>query len=677
MENQQFHARLTIDQDKLDRLNRIMNTKPTDFGAYSEEMWSLIEDVEYHIGRTGSSFYSNVMDFPDGKSIKLEVCAPETRDSFAYAKATLYDIEDKTISTKISHQLDGAWLLTDKDKGRLYTVDVQPERMREQADEPIGFHAIMTVEPEKLARMNRIMAFEQIDHYESWGNLDMNDPDVREFAEICNTDQEFLFKQEVPFSNGYHAEVVILPPENIDYKAYAQAYLYDDKGVEIDYTDTYSELDEGFDFRDEDGNTYIIEVEEKERTTDKTMCKAYSEHKGSFKFNASLPIAPEELAHMNRLMIFEPTDYVEEGDEECLHNIKDPAVDEFLDSAGAADPLYSEEVAFPNGNTAVLSVFPPEDEHGYAYAEATLFDKNQDVIDRTEDRCQLNGRWELTDGENTYTIDAKEKKREIDRSPMGERLSSLRQKVFQVLKAPVYTSDEEERRRAYALLMHDLPEALSGIKQEFSEHSLKMPINERMGDYLCTGHLDGQPFGTKAQEEAKKLVPALYAFSKKMETVHKTLLASASEPSRVSSVPPDMIQYTDAATELQKATPQFLRSHLRIEGSPFPYPEKEWTIYQEATKSIDYLRGNSCRIGKETLAERTMRKVYSAHKDTVDYEKLNEETVAKLVEKGASEKTIRDVAEIAKTINPSIQDTKAYVKHLTDRAKARGSLNRA
>lgn len=158
-----------------------------------------------------------------------------------------------------------------------------------------------------------------------------------------------------------------------------------------------------------------------------------------------------------------------------------------------------------------------------------------------------------------------------------------------------------------------------------------------------------------------------------MATVEETFLKAKGTNLPDGCVPPDVIQYKDAVMELRKAAPTILRDHLFVadfsrEKEHFLQDNLERS-YREAVKNINFLRGNTPLKGKESLAEKTMRKVYSEHKDTVDYDKLNQETVARLIKKGASDKTIREVAEIAKILNPTIQDTKAYAKALTAQAK--------
>lgn len=67
----------------------------------------------------------------------------------------------------------------------------------------------------------------------------------------------------------------------------------------------------------------------------------------------------------------------------------------------------------------------------------------------------------------------------------------------------------------------------------------------------------------------------------------------------------------------------------------------------------------------ESLAEKTMREVYSAHRDIVDYDRLNKVAAARLVEKGAGDKAIREVAKIAGTFDWRITDTRAYARTLS------------
>lgn len=93
-------------------------------------------------------------------------------------------------------------------------------------------------------------------------------------------------------------------------------------------------------------------------------------------------------------------------------------------------------------------------------------------------------------------------------------------------------------------------------------------------------------------------------------------------------------------------------------------------LNSEQSTKLNILRGRLEPEGKESLAEKTMREVYTSDASASSYDDLNTRAVAKLQQMGASDKTIKEVAKIAKTINPSIKDTKAYTKQLTEQAKA-------
>ena len=125
----------------------------------------------------------------------------------------------------------------------------------------------------------------------------------------------------------------------------------------------------------------------------------------------------------------------------------------------------------------------------------------------------------------------------------------------------------------------------------------------------------------------------------------------------------------DATKELRSVLPASSRirtDRIRtdLEGKDIYLDASDRKIYEKGTQQLDYLRGRTKSTNKESFAEKTMRKVYSEHKDTVDYDKLNKETVERLLEKGASDKSIREIAEIAKKLNPTIKDTKKYTKYL-------------
>ena len=93
-------------------------------------------------------------------------------------------------------------------------------------------------------------------------------------------------------------------------------------------------------------------------------------------------------------------------------------------------------------------------------------------------------------------------------------------------------------------------------------------------------------------------------------------------------------------------------------------------LNQEQGKKLNILRGRVEPEGKESLAEKTMREVYTNDVSASSYDDLNTRAVAQLQQMGASDKTIKEVAKIAQTINPNIKDAKAYTKQLTEQAKA-------
>lgn len=119
----------------------------------------------------------------------------------------------------------------------------------------------------------------------------------------------------------------------------------------------------------------------------------------------------------------------------------------------------------------------------------------------------------------------------------------------------------------------------------------------------------------------------------------------------------------DTAKELRPVLPATFRVRTDFEEKDIHLDAPFLKLYENGKKQLDYLRSRTEPTGKESLAEKTMRKVYSENRETVNYDKLNQETVARLIEKGASDKSIREVAEMAMKLNPTIKDAKKYTKY--------------
>lgn len=151
------------------------------------------------------------------------------------------------------------------------------------------FTTTLSVEPEELARLNRVMAFEQSDYIngDDYTKLyDSKEPAVREFLDSIDPEYPILYDEEITFPNGNYAMVEVIAPNDVWDSAYAQAFLYDAEGGDLDYSDTWHQLDIPWELHDEEGNTYTIDVREKERETDKA-----SEEKKSPKTHAAHPAA--------------------------------------------------------------------------------------------------------------------------------------------------------------------------------------------------------------------------------------------------------------------------------------------------------------------------------------------------------------------------------------------------
>ena len=546
MENQQFNALVTINPEELDRLNRIMTIRPADSFEYGkdEKTDELLLKAFQNIGEDVSMF-SAEMEFSDGKSVELNVYPPKDNKSTAYAKATLYDPYGEPLSSSgAGYPLNGEWLLSDE-KDNHYVLDVKKARVREEAAEPAHFNAVLSVEPDELAHLSRILSFEQI-NYAYLGREDellaSKDPAVLEFVESCQQGKDYLFRQEIPFSNGCHAELSILPPANISDQTFAQAFLYNAQGLEVDFTDMYTNLAGDWHLKDENGNTYAIDVREREREMDKT------------------PFGK----HLQML------------------------------------------------RSAVLQTI-----------------KTPEVL-----RCKSQFVDQVLGGKNSFFA---------------------------------------QREEAYIRLANDLPKDLEAIVSELAQHGSEDPAEQTVGNYLYTGHLDEKPFGARAEEAAEKLVPALRDFGRKMQMVEAAYRATVSRDLPENAIPKDVVMFLDASRELRDAAPEFLCDHVCTTLGPFS-SEELYATFDKIDSCIDTLRGRIDPEGRESLAKKTMRDVYSKYKDTVDYDKLNEKTVIRLVESGASDKTLHEVAEIARTLDPAIQDTKKYTKHLLIQANIRHNL---
>lgn len=194
--------------------------------------------------------------------------------------------------------------------------------------------------------------------------------------------------------------------------------------------------------------------------------------------------------------------------------------------------------------------------------------------------------------------------------------------------------------------------------------------DEYRGTYLQTMDITAKPTTPKQEEAAKQLGKAIASFSQKMNTIRENITATIeTEAEQTQFDAKTALRYRfiedrgtadrlviacalsclDATKELRSVLPASSRIRTDLEGKDIYLDASDRKIYEKGTQQLDYLRGRTKSTNKESFAEKTMRKVYSEHKDTVDYDKLNKETVERLLEKGASDKSIREIAEIAKS----------------------------
>lgn len=671
---EQFAHTILLDKEELDRLNRILVFDP----AKNQE---LIQSEDPVVRARVNEIYEEdlfyrTVDFPDGKTFTLRMI-PSDGEYPAYVEATLDDAEGLRVAFHDDDgRLDVPWRLEDID-GNAYTINIQA---REREMEPLD-HTI-SLDKERLDHLNRLLAFVPVLHAENpdYENLRTSkDPVARAFAETIG--QEYpLFETQIPFPDGKSMTIGVYPPKDATHPITARAFLDSAEGEELARSDDEYSLDGPWELQDREGKRYTVGIQGRERDADKTKADSAKQATPALEadaFEDTLAIEPEKLDYLKRILSVKPSDYITPDAKDRLYEVDNPIIQEFVDSIGET-PLFQESFPYPDGNTAIFTVWPPSDEISPAYAEMCLYvDGDAHIYDgQNNSQDPLEGKWEVTDPHtgHIYTLNVEERKRAIDKTPLAERLAALREKTFKALDA-YQDLPAEARGKDYAALAHELPETLAALKHELARRIPQepTPIDKRAGEYLTTGRIDWKPFGEAAQEEAEPLVPALCTFAEKMATVEETFLKAKETNLPEGCVPPDIIQYKDAVMELRKAAPTILHNHLFVadfsrEKEHFLQNDLERS-YREAVKSINFLRGNTPLKGKESLAEKTMRKVYSEHKDTVDYDKLNQETVARLIEKGASDKSVRKVAEIAKTINPSIQDTKVYAKDLTAQAK--------
>lgn len=523
------------------------------------------------------------------------------------------------------------------------------------------FKARLTINQEKLDRLNSIISHMPQEPAAYGGNEEMERL-VR--SAIRHTGSQIpLYSTEVWFPGGVTAEVNVYPPRDKEASAYSEATLYDGYGEEIASSGPSLILNGEWILRDEENNCYSIDIESAPQ----------KEERGAIpeQFNATMLVDPEELDTLNRIMCFsDQQDDFPEVDEAELR--------EFTDSlAEKSEPLFQKEVRFPDGARADILVTPADSMEDKAFAQAFLYDADGIQIGYTDPYFTLDQDWTLHGGNGAvYTVDVQERKRDLDKTSLGKELSELRGIVFRALSLPEQLNRRvaflERREEAYAALTQELPKALDAIEERLEKQDPERSASLAAGNYLYTGRMNQLPFGKTREEEAAKFVPALRAFADKIRTAGAVHDGTLSEDAPVNGFPVDAIMYLDAARELENTAPRFFRDCLSFRNqlctnlSFISGEERE--AYREASDRVDTLRGRLPATKKESPAEKAMREVYSAHRDIVDYDKLNQMTVDRLTKKVASDRDIREVAEIARTINPAISNTKAYAKRMIHRA---------
>lgn len=227
-----------------------------------------------------------------------------------------------------------------------------------------------------------------------------------------------------------------------------------------------------------------------------------------------------------------------------------------------------------------------------------------------------------------------------------------------------------------------LPACLNRIKEAETqmEKALflanpKHQSDEYAGAFLLTNDL--HPFHAQVQKEkliqnAQKAYAKLGSLCDLEDTFHH-IFEQAEPTPKDATYDPALVQcallYQDAAKNLADTLGSNsigMRKIFFVDELPAECREP----YQEGEKRLDVLRGRVEPEGKESLAEKTMREIYTRDANVFSYDDLNTRAVAQLQQMGASDKTIKEVAKIAQTINPNIKDTKAYTKQLTEQAKA-------
>lgn len=665
----QFHTILPIMPESLLRLNRLM-----------------VSDAAYSI-RQGRNLCIEEIPFPSGNTVRLSVRPPKSETEHAFAEAELLDRQMNVLdSSAEASQLERNWELWNGNE--VYTIDVRQDMRGEEAGRPDSravslFRAVLSVEPEKLEQLNQILAMpfhEYLDHGEE--NPVIREASVRgrDLFPYIGLEDPFPFWSEgIEFPDGNSARIEVYPPKDWKSSPYAKATLLDAHGKELDTDSSRMGYPlNGHWLLSNGSHSYMIDVIGKVRESrEEPSC-----------FHAALFVEPEQLDRLNCIMAFEAYDYVAEGSEDRLREMDTPEVREFVESCGQKRDLFHQEIPFPNGTHAEIIILPPESLSEQTSARAFLYDAGGAELAFTDPYSKLDQSWCLQDAEGaTYNIDIREKRRAVDLTPRGKHLHALRDAVFQTLRATIRLEHAvifpEERKKIYVSLAEDLPRALDSIMEELEKHAPQKTADLLAGRYLYTGRLDQIPFREEERQEASRLIPALYTFVNKMQTVQSACFLAGQDELLGHCIPKDVVMYLDAARALECAAPKLLDCQHLLTGISLRAPgEEEDDACRRACSRIEWLRGRITEASFHAYrneperstsdTELVMQSVYTKSCDTVDYDRLNLEA-ARLLLASEDSRALEELAGIARELDPSIRDTRAYARNLEKQARRRPS----
>lgn len=237
------------------------------------------------------------------------------------------------------------------------------------------------------------------------------------------------------------------------------------------------------------------------------------------------------------------------------------------------------------------------------------------------------------------------------------------------------TLSREWFTKTFPSCINQVKENETRMEKELFLENPRLQSSEYAGAFLLTDRLN--PFYAPEQKE-NLIQESQQAYAKlgnlcNLEDTFHHILEQAEPAPKDATYDPALVQcallYQDAAKNLADTLGSNsigMRKTFFVDELPTECQEP----YQKGEKKLDVLRGRVEPEGKESLAEKTMREIYTRDANVFSYDDLNTRAVAQLQQMGASDKTIKEVAKIAQTINPNIKDAKAYTKQLTEQAKA-------